>query len=591
MKFMNTWRVWLMGVAAVLGIVAAPLAAGEQAAQFINLSARGQVGIGAGGEDALIGGFVISGGASRSVLVRAVGPALEAYGVAGRIGAVKLALYAGGREVAASSAASAAEAAAFAPKVGAFPLPATGTNAALVAVLAPGAYTAVVSSADGTRGIALLEVYELPAASGALLTPARQLRIQQLIDAALRNYEIPGILYSIKFPGEAPWSQARGVRSKATGQALAADDYFRIGSASKTFIGMAVLKAVEERRLKLEASLEQLLPADVLSNYARSRITVRMLLNHTSGINSYTSFIAQWFMPYIQNRTRVWTDAELVQMVNAKFGDPQLGQVAAPGAVWFYSNTNTVLLGMILERVYHQPLRQIIAQQFLGPLGLTRTIYPAPGENGMPEPYARGYMNWANYVDEPSLPGVDLDVSTYDPSGVGAAGAMVSTTGDLARWIEAVASGAAGSGGLRRGHLDWKYYLAFGGAAGSAGVPAASYGLALAHEPDSTNSADYWIVGHRGQISGYDTAMMYLPEQDTAIVVACTRSLKHQAGFPTNAATVALDAIVEILFPTLIAEHKTGRAAGAAAAMARDGERVPPRSAGRPAFVPPLSEY
>jgi hypothetical protein len=78
----------------------------------------------------------------------------------------------------------------------------------------------------------------------------------------------------------------------------------------------------------------------------------------------------------------------------------------------------------------------------------------------------------------------------------------------------------------------------------------------MAHEPDSNNSADYWIVGHRGQISGYDTAMMYLPEQDAAIVVACTRSLKNAPGFPTNAATVALNGMVNILFPKLIADNK-----------------------------------
>lgn len=571
---------------------AALLGAGtESSAQLINLSARGQVGAGVGGEDALIGGFVISGGASRQVMVRAVGPALDAFGVAGRIGAVRLTLYSAGQEVIASSAAASTEAAVFAAKVGAFPLPAGGLNAALVAVLSPGAYTAVVSAADGTKGIGLLEVYELPAASSALLSANNQARIQQLVDAALRTYDIPGIMYSIKFPGELPWSQARGVRSRSTGQALGADDYFRIGSASKTFTGMAVLKAVEERRLKLESTLDRLLPAEVLSNYPRSRITVRMLLNHTSGINSYTNFIEQWFMPYILNRTRVWSDAELVQMVNARFSDPELGQVASPGATWFYSNTNTVLLGMILERVYNQPLRQIIGQQFLAPLGLHRTIYPAPGESIMPEPYARGYMNWANYVDESSLPGTDLDVSVYDPSGVGAAGAMVSTTGDLARWIEAVATGAAGTGSLRRGHMDWKHYIAFGDAAGTAGRAAASYGLALAHEPDSTNSADYWIVGHRGQISGYDTAMMYLPDQETAIVVACTRSLKHQAGFPTNAATVALDAIVGILFPKLIAENKTGVPAGAAGEATSAWERSPARTASLPGFRLPLSEY
>jgi D-alanyl-D-alanine carboxypeptidase len=390
-----------------------------------------------------------------------------------------------------------------------------------------------------------------------VLTAANQTKIQQLVDDAIRNYEIPGILYSVKFLREAPWTQARGVRDRATGAALQPDDYFRIGSASKTFTGMAVLRAIEEKRLTLDGTLDRLLPADVLSNYPKAQLTVRMLLSHTSGINSYTNFIEDWFLPYISDRTRVWTDRELIQLVNSKFSDPELGQIATPGAVWSYSNTNTVILGFILERIYGKPIGQLIQEWFITPLGLTKTIYPAPGQSVMPEPFAHGYMNWANYVSEPSLPSTDRDVSQYDPSGVGAAGAIISTVGDLAKWMESIAQFDDGSPSYRRGHLDWKFFTGFGAGSYTPGYAQSSYGLHMAHEPDSNNSADYWIVGHRGQISGYDTAMMYLPEYDCAIVVACTRSLKNAPGFPTNAATVALNGMVNILFPKLIADSKT----------------------------------
>lgn len=583
----------LLGLACC--IAASHLLAGvAEPSQFINLSARGQVG---GGQNVLVGGFVIGGKAPKQMLLRVAGPALSSFGVSPALAATRISVFAGSREIATNAGGASANSpdiqVAMA-KIGAFPFPANSLNSALLVTLDPGAYTAVVSSADGSSGVALLEVYELPAGSSAVLTPANQTRIQELVDRALRDYEIPGILYSVKFVGEPAWNQARGLRDRSTGAALQADDYFRIGSASKTFIGMAALKAIEEKRLGLDSTINGLLPAEVLNNYPKNQITVRMLLSHTSGINSYTNYIEDWFIPYIFNRTRVWTDRELIQLVNSKFRDPQLGQVATPGAVWSYSNTNTVILGVILEQLYGKPIRQLIQEWFISPLGLSKTIYPAPGENRMPEPYARGYMNWANYVQEPSLPATDTDVSQYDPSGVGPAGAIVSTVGDLAKWIEAMAQLDIGSGSYRRGHFDWRYFTAFGANAANPAYGISSYGLHLAHEPDSTNGADYWIVGHRGQISGYDTAMMYVPEYDCAIVVACTRSLKNAPGLPTNAATVALNGMVNILFPKLIADNKTQPAPARSTSDEPEAATSPGilrAMSPQKTFTLPLSEY
>jgi D-alanyl-D-alanine carboxypeptidase len=334
----------------------------------------------------------------------------------------------------------------------------------------------------------------------------------------------------------------------------------------------------------------------MLNNYPKNLINVRMLLTHTSGINSYTNYIEDWFFPYILNRTRVWTDAELIQLVNSKFKDPSLGQIATPGAVWAYSNTNSVILSVILEGLYNKPIRQIVSESLLAPVGLTKTIYPAPGQSTMPEPYARGYMNWANYVGVPSLPSTDLDVSVYDASGVGGAGAMVSTTGDLSRWIESMANFSTGSADYRSAHMEWKLYIGFGAGAVTAGYAQNSYGMHIAHEPDTTNKADYWIVGHRGQLSGYDTSMMYLPEQSVAIVVCCTRSLKNGPGFPTNANAVALNGIVNILFPKLIADNKanflsTREVSTLAESTSEEGQPRPSAYRGNVLRGLPLSEY
>jgi len=159
-------------------------------------------------------------------------------------------------------------------------------------------------------------------------------------------------------------------------------------------------------------------------------------------------------------------------------------------------------------------------------------------------------MDWQNFLGITNgVPPGFLDVTVYDPSGVGAAGPMISTCDDLLRWVYAVGHGGNLIGDLNRGHLDWKYfrYLVSDGA-----VTSLSYGMGLAHENDPNNNADYYIVGHRGQISGFDTAMQFLPDQNTAIVVVCNRSLKNGPDFPTNSNLVALNYIVNVLFPELI---------------------------------------
>ncbi len=576
-------------------VSAAALAAQvDSRSQFVNLSARGQVG---SGQNALVAGFVIEGPSSKHVLVRVAGPTLANFGVTGSVAKPRIQLYSGNTLMSSNegwgTSPDAAAIATATAQTGAFAFPANSLDSAIVATLAPGAYTAVVSGMTADDGTALLEVYTLPNSSATVLTPAKKAAVQKIVDTAVAKYEIPGIMYAVKFLGEAPWTGASGVRDLATKEALTATDYIRIGSASKTFIGMAALRLIEQDKLEFETTIDRMLPADVLSNYDRKAITVRMLLSHTSGINNYTNYIEDWFFPYILDRTRLWTNEELVALVNSKFSDPELGRVFTPGAGWYYSNTNTVLLGMIVEKVTGKPINQVIQDDFITPLGLTQTIYPTPGQSEMPATFARGYMNWANFTGEPSLPSTLLDVTTYDPSGVGPAGAMVSTVGDLSLWMEALAHNSViGGGDLQRGHLDWKYFVSFAG--GEPGASVGSYGMNMAHEPDPNNNADYWIVGHRGQLSGYDTAMMYLPELDVALVLACTRSLKFEDDWPQNALTAALNDVIGELFPELIAENKLSTSAVASPVTGTRSDKllsVPATSFSAGRFNAPLTEY
>ncbi len=411
--------------------------------------------------------------------------------------------------------------------------------------------------------------------------------IRSLLDGAISAYEIPGILYSIKQPGQEPWVDGRGVRDRNSAAPISPDDRFRIGSASKTFAGMAALRLINQGRLGFEHPIGAYLPANVLSNYRKDLITVRMLLQHMSGINNYTNIIDDWFIPYIMDRKRVWTNEELIELVNGLYTKTpeEGGKVYDPGQKWFYSNTNTVILALIIEKITGVGFGRYITENFIQPLGLTGTIYPAPGESEIPGNHTRGYVDWIDFIGEPSLPPGVTDVTVYDPTGVGPAGPMISTVRDLSIWMEAIVRNDALVGDLRRGHIDWRYYIAFNGA--TSGPPPGTYGIKLAHEPDYTNNADYYVIGHRGQISGYDTAMMYLPEKNASIVVVCNRTLKNGPGFPTNALEVALNKMVALLYPDLIATNRIRSEPGRAQSL----RAVTAPAAPADRWPAPLMEY
>ncbi len=408
------------------------------------------------------------------------------------------------------------------------------------------------------------QFYRITAApsTNALLSTANTDAIQQIVQNAVNNYEIPGITYAIKFYGHEPYKGAAGYADSPGTIPMQPDHLMRIGSASKTFVSMSILKLAREGKCWLDQPILQILPTltNTMDNYNLAKVTIRMLIQHTSGIANFTDS-DDWGMEYITSRTNVWTDNELLAIVN-NGNTNGLRQVGTPGERWFYSNSNYILLGMIVESLSGTNVGAYITSTFINPLGLTHTYYPTPGQSwpsadgNASNTYAYGYANWSNYF------GVDLpfgwtDVTQYDPSGVGAAGPMISTASDLTRWVEAIATNRIGIGAFHEGVLNWRTFIA---------NPTSTnwwqsstnwnmnmdYGLGLAHELDSNNNANYYIVGHRGQIGGYDAGVMVLPEKGCAIAVICNRSLQSEPGWPNNANRVALSAIVNVLYPDLI---------------------------------------
>lgn len=236
---------------------------------------------------------------------------------------------------------------------------------------------------------------------------------------------VPGIIIRVQDPHRATRRLAAGVSDLASGAALRPGAQFRIASVTKTFVATVVLQLVGEGRLRIDEPVAQHLPG-VLAN--GDRITVRQLLNHTSGLPDYTQ-APELLTGIVQNR--IWQPRELVALA-ARY--PQL---FAPGSAFSYSNTNYIVAGLLIEAVTGHPLARELDRRIFTPLRLDHTSFPA-GTAHLTGYYAHGYVSPEAV---PTTDGPRLDVTGYNPSHAWAAGAIVSNAPDLATFYAALMSG------------------------------------------------------------------------------------------------------------------------------------------------------
>jgi D-alanyl-D-alanine carboxypeptidase len=230
------------------------------------------------------------------------------------------------------------------------------------------------------------------------------------------------------------WVGSAGVRELSGGK-VPANGRFRAGSITKTFVSTVVLQLVDEGRMALDDPVDEYLPEYGLD----PRITVRMLLQHTSGLFDYTGElnpdgtidpgIPLRGKEYIDNRFRTYRPGELVAVSLAKPAN------FAPGTSWSYSNTNYILAAQLIERLTGTPYGFQVQRRVLRPLGLRDTVFPGPWP-GVPGPHAHGYLS---YLDDGRTR--VADVTNINSTWAWAAGEVISTTGDLDRFITALLGG------------------------------------------------------------------------------------------------------------------------------------------------------
>lgn len=220
-------------------------------------------------------------------------------------------------------------------------------------------------------------------------------------------------------------SRAVGVRDWVSGAPMDIHARFRIGSVSKTFSAVVLLQLVEERRLKLDRPVNRYLPGLLPDD----RITVRHLLTHRSGLADYTEAMFHQTVPGFEAvRNRVFSYQELVDL---SLAEPSTTE---PGAAYKYSNTNFVVVGMLIERLTGRPVGDAYQRRVIKPLGLRQTSYVHP-DTRIAGPRVRGYL----HPDEAGAPLVDSTEQTA--SWAQSAGAVISSPTDLNTFTSALLRG------------------------------------------------------------------------------------------------------------------------------------------------------
>lgn len=222
------------------------------------------------------------------------------------------------------------------------------------------------------------------------------------------------------------WTGSSGAAVLGRPHPPAPTGHFRIGSITKTFVSTVVLQLVGQRRLGLDDPVQRWLPGALPDG---GRITVRHLLQHTSGLFNYTDILFADADEFLRNRFRTFSAEQLLALAVAQ---PPLFE---PGTSWSYSNTNYVVLGLIIERITGRRYGAEVARRVLRPLDLDNTHVPGARAR-LPHPHARGYLG-VERDGQPTL----VDVTELNPSIAWAAGEMVSTTRDLNRFLRALLGG------------------------------------------------------------------------------------------------------------------------------------------------------
>ncbi|MEU9481816.1 serine hydrolase domain-containing protein [Streptomyces sp. NPDC048191] len=381
----------------------------------------------------------------------------------------------------------------------------------LMAPLAPGPAWAVPASAPATPAVGSPSPTPTNLAVRNL-TPDVARQLDAAVQKAMRGANVPGATVGVWTPGQPSYVRSFGVADKRTAQKMTPNLYMRIGSETKPFTVTALLQLVDDKKVRLDDPIGKYIAGVPNGN----KITLRQLADMRSGLFNYDEDPA--FGKAASNPQRHFTPQQLLAY---SFKHPVL---FPPGQKFSYSNTNTVLLGLLVEKETGQSLSNYIKEHILAPAGLTQTVLPT--NSAFPTPHAQGYTK--NTID-----GKEANATDWNPSWAWAAGAMISTLKDMHTWAPMVATGRLPDGKPMVDAATQKQRLNM-----SRIVDDVGYGLGVF-------DVQGWI-GHNGSLPGYQSLTLYLPSTKTTLVVLLNTDVKPKGQLPS---TLLGEAITKIISP------------------------------------------
>jgi D-alanyl-D-alanine carboxypeptidase len=291
--------------------------------------------------------------------------------------------------------------------------------------------------------------------------------MQKLLDDLVAD-GAAGVLIHYR-DGQNEWRGSSGVAELGTDRPIDPDGWFRVGSITKTFTAAVALSLVADGLLELDGTYDEWGPT----------VTLRQLLNHTTGIYNYTEDLDD-VGAIVRERYDHWEPLRAVRM--ALRHEP----LFAPGTDWSYSNTNYTIVGLIIEAVTGNSYADEVRSRVLEPLGLRQTILPGD-DIDLPEPHAHGYLSVGDEL---------IDMTKLNASQAWSSGAIISTAGDLNQFYAALLSGKL----LPPAQLEAMLTAVPNGEGGR------GYGLGIGRR----QLADGTILwGHNGGIFGYLTSSFH----------------------------------------------------------------------------------
>ncbi|MEU1785742.1 serine hydrolase domain-containing protein [Streptomyces sparsogenes] len=341
-----------------------------------------------------------------------------------------------------------------------------------------------------------------------------------------------GVIVRVDRGKGAPVEIARQAAWTRDDHRIAATDQFRVGSNTKTVTATLVLQQVAEGRISLADSVEKWLPGLVKGG---ENITVRMLLNHTSGLGDF--LLTPEFLPSLTGRQqRTWRPQNLLAIT------PEQDPPAKPGEKYSYSNANYAALGLILEKATGSSLAELIERKITKPLGMKDSFLATNADWPTGKQHVTGYEPDAERLKDilsptvelpegvgfkgPERPEGNIDTAAIDPSWAWAAGAMVSTAQDWQRFLTALMSGEL----LPKAQMKQMRTTV------AAPEEGGGYGLGLM----KVNTACGTVWGHTGGLPGYSSEIYTDAggHRSVAVLTSTNFGIKEKAAATANKALV-----------------------------------------------------